>query len=218
MALDIDEDVGRKITKFALIGYVFLIFLAPAQPLLCFTLMGLLAIAPILLGPNPLRILGLLAFAAAGYLFWPEFQESKKVPARNEVRQAVLRADPVKAAVASYVAANQRLPVEALADVKLPSDEKADYELQPGGTIRVQMKFAPLTGQSLRLTPVLGGSGALKVGAKSGGAATGGAQVQAPAAQALGWQCISDDIAQSYLPGGCRNSENLRKAQLKKQQ
>lgn len=225
MALDIDEDVARKITKFALIGYVFLFFLAPAQPLLCFTLMGLLTIAPILLGPNPMRIFGLMAFGVAGYLFWPEYQESKKIPARNEVRQAILRADPMKAAVAKYVAANGRLPVEAVADVRGFGDDKADFELLPGGAIRVQMKFAPLAGQSLRLTPLLASSATPKKGPAANGTtvivaeapSSGGAPVQAPAALALSWQCISDDMSQSYLPGNCRNSENLRKAaQMKK--
>jgi len=263
MALDIDDDVGRKITKFALIGYVFLIFLSPAQPLLCFTLMGLLAIAPILLGPNPLRILGLIAFAASGYLFWPEFQESKKVPARNEVRLAVARADPLKAAVVQYLGDNKRLPGDDPPGIKLPTDDKAAYEFLTGGVVRVQMKFAPLAGLSLRLVPVLSGGapgaapaspaaappaptpapvppvaavvGATAIpasGATDLGAASDGAQVQAaagpvataPAVAAatgvvgkLSWQCISDDIVQSYLPRECRNSENLRKAaQMKK--
>ncbi len=130
MALDIDEDVGRKITKFALIGYAFLFFLAVAQPLLCFTLMGLLAIAPILLGPNPMRILGLLAFGVAGYLFWPEYQESKKVPARNEVRQALLRADPVRAAVAKFVADNKRLPAQDALDIEgVPDDDQGGLRI-----------------------------------------------------------------------------------------
>jgi len=223
MALDIDEDVSRKITKMALVIYAVLFFLSPAQPLLCSTLMGLAAIAPVLLGPNPLRILGLLAFAVAGYMFWPQYQESKKVPARNEVRLAIQRADPVRAAVAKYATANGRLPLEAVPDVKLPSDDKADYDMLPGGVITVRMKFAPLAGQSLRLSPQLASSAAPKKGAgAAGGAAvestvSGGAAVQAPAALALSWQCVSDDMAQSYLPGGCRNSENLRKAaQMKK--
>lgn len=206
MALDIDENVGRKITKFALIGYAFLFFLAPAQPLLSFTLMGLLAIAPILLGPNPLRILGLLAFAVAGYLFWPEYQESKKLPARNEVRQAVTRAEPLRAAVAQFVAANKRLPAEEALDIKLPLDDKAGFELLPNGVIRVQMKFAPLAGMSLRLTPTLAAART-----PAAGAVSGGAQV-INSAVAVSWQCVSDDIAQSYLPSTCRNSENLRKA------
>ena len=209
MALDIDEDTGRKITKFALIGYAFLFFLAPAQPLLCSILMGLLAIAPILLGPNPLRILGLLAFGVAGYLFWPEYQESKKIPARNEVRQAVSRTDPLRTAVAQFVAANKRLPAEEALDVKLPADDKAGYELLPNGVIRVQMKFAPLAGLSLRLTPTLASARV-----PAGGAASAGAQVSSSAV-ALAWKCVSDDIAQSYLPVACKNSENLRKAAQK---
>lgn len=205
--LDLEPDISRKITKLALICYVLLFFLAPAQPLLASTLMGLLAIAPILLGPNPLRILGLLAFAVAGYLFWPEYQESKKIPARNEVRLAVMRADPLRAAVAQFVAANQRLPAADALDIKPPDDDKAGYALLPGGVIQVQMKFAPLTGLSLRLEPTVAGAAT-----PAHAMASGGAQVQAAPAMALAWRCVSDDMVQSYLPGNCRNSENLRKA------
>jgi hypothetical protein len=216
MALDIDGDVGRKITKFSLIGYVFLFFLAVAQPLLCFTLMGLLAIAPILLGPNPLRILGLLAFGVAAYLFWPEYQESKKIPARNEVRLAMSRAEPVRAAVAQYVADNKRLPAEDALDLKLPADDKADYALLANGVIRVRMKFAPLAGLSLRLVPTLAGTATPQAGVASAGAQVRASPAARAGAVAIAWQCISDDLAQSYLPGNCRNSENLRKAGLLK--
>jgi hypothetical protein len=207
MALDIDEDVARKITKFALIGYAFLFFLAPAQPLLCATMMGLLALAPIMLGPNPLRILGLLAFGVAAYLFWPQYQESKKIPARNQVRLAVARADALSGAVSQYVAANQRLPPADALDLKLPADDQAAYAMLQDGVIRVEMKFAPLAGLSLRLVPTLGGASGV-----AAGVASGGARVQANSAVVISWQCISDNIAQSYLPANCRNSENLRKA------
>ena len=240
---DFDADISRKITKFALIGYAFLFFLSPAQPLLCSTLMGLLAIAPILLGPNPLRILGLLAFAVAGYLFWPEYEASKKIPARTEVRQAMARAEVLKAAVARYVVDHRHLPADQTLDVKLRGDDKADYELLPGGIIRVQMKFAPLTGLSLRWVPALSGAvvevpaataplamaapaapaspvpATEAVGSSGAGSVAGdGGMAQAALprppgpAPKLAWSCVSDDIAQPYLPANCRNSENLRKA------
>ena len=77
MALEIDPDVAKKITKLAMAGYVIMFLIAPAQSLLGFTMMGIAAVVPVLLGPNPMRILGLIAFAVAGYLFWPEYQESK---------------------------------------------------------------------------------------------------------------------------------------------
>ena len=83
MALDLDPDVSKKITKYALLGYMVMFFISPVQPLLGSTMMGLAAIVPTMLGPNPLRVLGLMAFALAGYFFWPEFQESKKVPTRH---------------------------------------------------------------------------------------------------------------------------------------
>ena len=44
MALDIDADVSRKITKLALAGYALMFLLSPVQPLLGSTLMGLCAI------------------------------------------------------------------------------------------------------------------------------------------------------------------------------
>jgi len=256
--IDIDEDVSRKITKMALVVYAVLFFLSPAQPLLCSTLMGLAAIAPILLGPNPLRILGLLAFAVAGYMFWPQYQESKKIPARNEVRQAIERAEGMKTAVAEYVAAQRRLPEADALEIKPPDSDKASYEVLPGGAIRVQMKFAPLAGLSVRWQPTLvmsavpAGAGVPAPGAVSPApapatspaapasvapteaasaspavtappeaAASGSVPVAAPAPAAppaagpapkITWACISDDIAQSYLPGNCRNSDNLRKA------
>ena len=155
--IEIDQEIGRKLTKFSLIGYAFLFFLSPAQPLLCSTLMGLAALPPILLGPNPLRILGLLAFAVAGYLFWPEYQESKKIPTRNEVRLALSRAEAGKVGVAEYVAQNRRLPEPESLDLKLPGDDKVAYELLPGGAIRVQMKTGPLAGLSVRWVPTLSG-------------------------------------------------------------
>ena len=52
----------------------------------------------VLIGPNPMRVLGLIAFALAGYLFWPEYQEAKKLPARLAVRESVQLIDPLKAA------------------------------------------------------------------------------------------------------------------------
>jgi len=225
--IEIDDEVSRKITKMSLVIYAALLFLSPAQPLLCSTLMGLVALAPILLGPNPLRVLGLLAFAMAGYLFWPEYQESKKIPTRNEVRQALTRAEPLKAAVAQYVAEQYRLPGEDVPDVKAPNDDKAAFEVLPGGAIRVQLRFAPLTGQSVRWVPALAGTAAPSVtSVAQTDAASSGAQVAATAPAParpsgpppkLTWSCISDDIAQSYLPGNCRNSENLRRAaELKK--
>lgn len=197
--LDIDDDLSRKITKFALIGYAFLLFLSPAQPLLCSSLMGVLAVVPILLGPNPLRVLGLLAFAMAGYLFWPEYQESKKLPTRNEVRQALLRADPLKLEVAKYAVQNKKLP-DAPLDSKPPNDAKADYVMQPAGVINLQLKFAPLEGRSVRWIPTL----VIPSSAQPGAAAP---------PPRVTWACLSDDIMQSYLPGQCRNSENLRRAQ-----
>lgn len=289
--IDIDEDVSRRITKMALVIFVILFFLSPAQPLLCSTLMGVAAIAPILLGPNALRVLGLLAFAVAGYMFWPQYQESKKIPARNEVRLAVLRAEPLRTAVAKYVAEQYRLPVDDVPDTKA-GDEKADFVILPGGTVQVRLKFAPLDGQTLRLVPVISGTlpqpGAVAPGtlptriaappptppastpapavspsstapaaeAPAGspvpeGAANSGVtappaspsvavasaqQVAAPAPAAatpapaalpvtrpagplvLSWTCVSDDVAQSYLPAGCRNSENLRRAANMKKQ
>jgi hypothetical protein len=232
--IEIDDDVSRKITKMSLVIYAILFFLSPAQPLLCSTLMGLAALAPILLGPNPLRVLGLLAFAMAGYLFWPEYQESKKIPTRNEVRQALARAEPMKAAVAQYVAEQYRLPGEDVPDVKAPNDDKAAFEVLPGGAIRVQLKFAPLAGQSVRWVPALVGTAVPSASpvpsvtpvAPADAAPSSGAQAAAPAPvparpsgppPKLSWSCISDDIAQSYLPGNCRNSENLRRAaELKK--
>jgi len=228
--IEIDDDVSRKITKMSLVIYAILLFLSPAQPLLCSTLMGLVALAPILLGPNPLRVLGLLAFAMAGYLFLPEYQESKKIPTRNEVRQALARAEPMKAAVAQYVAEQYRLPGEDVPDVKAPNDDKAAFEVLPGGAIRVQLKFAPLAGQSVRWVPAVVGAASPALPATpvapADAAASGGAQAAAPAPASarpsgpppkLSWSCISDDIAQPYLPGNCRNSENLRRAaELKK--
>jgi hypothetical protein len=277
--IDIDEDVSRKITKMALVIFVILFFLSPAQPLLCSTLMGVAAIAPILLGPNALRILGLLAFAVAGYMFWPQYQESKKIPARNEVRLAVLRAEPLRIAVARYVAAQFKLPSEDVPDTKA-GDDKADFVILPGGAVQVRLKFAPLDRQTVRLVPVL--SSALpQPGSVAPGtlptriavpaaapaptpaapaqavppasatppvetatppapptaavtteptpAATPGAVPAAPLVTAppvnrpagplvLSWTCISDDVAQPYLPAGCRNSENLRRAANMKKQ
>lgn len=272
--IDIDEDVSRKITKMSLVIFAVLFFLSPAQPLLCSTLMGVAAIAPILLGPNALRVLGLLAFAVAGYMFWPQYQESKKIPARNEVRLAVQRAEPLRAAVAKYVAEQYKLPAEDAPEAKA-GDEKADFLVLPGGTVQVRLKFAPLDGQTVRLVPVISGTlpppgsvapGTLPtriaappatapapappplVGAANGnsladasanagaappaaapaqGAATEAPPAAAPAAAAparpagplvLSWTCISDDVAQSYLPVGCRNSENLRRAANMKKQ
>ena len=191
MALDVDPDVAKKITKMALAGYAIMFLIAPAQPLLGFTMMGLCAIAPVLLGPNPMRILGLMAFALAGYLFWPEYQESKKIPARLAVRESLQLLEPLKAAVAAHAVKEKKLPQEGELALKLPETDKAAVEAQAGGVFLVRLKFAPLTGRSVRLTPALNND-------------------------KLSWQCVSDDIEQSYLPAQCRNAENLRRAAAKK--
>ena len=190
MALDVDPDVAKKITKMALAGYAIMFLIAPAQPLLGFTMMGLCAIAPVLLGPNPMRILGLMAFALAGYLFWPEYQESKKIPARLAVRESLQLLEPLKAAVAAHAVKEKKLPQEGELALKLPETDKAAVEAQAGGVFLVRLKFAPLTGRSVRLTPALNND-------------------------KLSWQCVSDDIEQSYLPAQCRNAENLRRAAKK---
>ena len=39
-------------------SYVIMFLIAPAQPLFGFTMMGLCAIAPVLIGPNPTREIG----------------------------------------------------------------------------------------------------------------------------------------------------------------
>ena len=187
MALDLDPDVSKKITKYALVAYVVMFFISPVQPLAGSTLMGLAAIVPIMLGPNPLRILGLMAFALAGYFFWPEFQESKKLPTRLAVREALALTEPLKAAVAAHVAKEKRLPAEGELALKLPESSQAAVEGAASGGFRLRLKFAPLEGRALRETPHLAGG-------------------------KLTWQCVSDDIEQSYLPRQCRNAENLRKA------
>ena len=187
MAIDIDPDVSKKITKYALFAYVMMFFLSPVQPLMGSTMMGLAAIVPIMLGPNPLRVLGLMAFALAGYFFWPQYQESKKVPTRLAVREALILAEPAKAAVAAVAKAEKRLPREEELPQKLPESNKAGLAWLPGAAIRLELKFAPLEGQHLRLVPVL-------------------------TAEKLSWQCVSDTIEQSYLPAQCRNANNLRKA------
>ena len=187
MALDLDPDVSKKITKYALMGYMVMFFISPVQPLLGSTMMGLAAIVPIMLGPNPLRILGLMAFALAGYFFWPEFQESKKVPTRLAVREILQLMEPLKAAVAAHVVREKRLPADGELGIKLPENDKATVEALAGGGFRLRLKFAPLEGRTLRETPQLAGD-------------------------KLTWLCVSDDIEQSYLPRQCRNAENLRKA------
>ena len=187
MAIDIDPDVSKKITKYALFAYVMMFFLSPVQPLMGSTMMGLAAIVPIMLGPNPLRVLGLMAFALAGYFFWPQYQESKKVPTRLAVREALILAEPAKAAVAAVAKAEKRLPREEELPQKLPDSNKAGLAWLPGAALRVELKFSPLEGQHLRLVPVL-------------------------TADKLSWQCVSDSIEQSYLPAQCRNANNLRKA------
>ena len=187
MALEIDPDVAKKITKLTMAGYVIMFLIAPAQPLFGFTMMGLCAIAPVLIGPNPMRVLGLIAFALAGYLFWPEYQEAKKLPARLAVRESVQLIDPLKAAVAAHVAKEKRLPQEGELTFKLPENDKAAIEARAGGGFIARLKFAPLEGRSVRQIPVL-------------------------ANEKLTWQCVSDDIEQSYLPANCRNAENLRRA------
>ena len=187
MAIDIDPDVSKKITKYALFAYVMMFFLSPVQPLMGSTMMGLAAIVPIMLGPNPLRVLGLMAFALAGYFFWPQYQESKKVPTRLAVREALILAEPAKSAVAAVAKAEKRLPREEELPQKLPDSNKAGLAWLPGAALRVELKFSPLEGQHLRLVPVL-------------------------TAEKLSWQCVSDSIEQSYLPAQCRNANNLRKA------
>ncbi len=187
MAMDIDPDVSKKITKLALLGFVVMFFISPVQPLLGSTLMGLAAIVPILLGPIPLRVLGLMAFALAGYFFLPEYQESKKVPTRLAVREALMLAEPAKSAVAAVAKAEKRLPREEEVPQKLPESNKAGVAWLPGAAIRVELRFSPLEGQHLCLVPVL-------------------------TAEKLSWQCVSDTIEQSYLPAQCRNANNLRKA------
>ena len=242
--LEIDEDVSRKITKMSLVIWVILFLLSPVQPLLCATLMGLAALGPILLGPNALRVLGLLAFAVAGYMFWPQYQETKKIPARNDVRIALSHAENMKGIVAQYVQKNRRLPGDDVPQAT-SSDDKADYEVLPGGVVRVQLKFSPLSGQSVRWEPALsgvvtpaadplpavgpapvapaapapGGSGAPLPTFGTAPAAEAAKAPEPPPAPAaklpvptITWTCISDDIAQSYLPVQCRNRENLRKA------
>lgn len=234
--IEIDDEVSRRVTKFSLIGFAFLFFLSPVQPLLCTTLMGMAAIVPILLGPNMLRVLGLLAFGVAGYMFWPEYQESKKVPTRNEVRLAMEHAEGWKQAVTEYVKANRRLPAQGPLDLKLDGDksglnsDKADYEILPGGAIAVHLKFAPLAGLTVRWEPRLSGGlpaaeprsqptaplGAAEAPSNVSAQAQSPAEarVKKPAPQLrLAWACISDDIAQPYLPKDCRNAENLRRAQ-----
>lgn len=187
MAIEVDPDVAKKVTKLAMLGYVVMFLIAPAQPLMGFTMMGLCAIAPVLLGPNPMRVLGLIAFALAGYLFWPEYQESKKIPARLAVRESMQLLEPLKATVAAYVAKEKKLPQPDELDFKVLVTDKASAEALAGGAFAVRLKFAPLEGRSVRLTPALTND-------------------------KLTWQCVSDDIEQSYLPGQCRNAENLRKA------
>ena len=187
MALDLDPDVSKKITKYARLGYMAMFFISPVQPLLGSTMMGLAAIVPIMLGPNPLRILGLMAFALAGYFFWPEFQESKKVPTRLAVREALLLIEPLKAAVAAHATKEKRLPVDGELALKLPDGEKAIVEALPTGGFVLRLKFAPLEGHTIRETPALANG-------------------------KLTWQCVSDDIEQSYLPRQCRNAGNLRRA------
>ncbi len=187
MALELDADVSRKITKLALAGFALMFLLSPVQPLLGSTLMGLCAIVPVLLGPNPMRVLGLMAFALAGYLFWPEFQESKKVPTRLAVRESLQLLDPHKAALAAFVAKEKRLPAVGELALKLPESDKVSAEAVTGGGFRLRLKFAPLEGRSVNDTPTLTGD-------------------------KLSWLCVSEDIEQSYLPRQCRNAENLRKA------
>ncbi|HEY4374559.1 MAG TPA: hypothetical protein VGN52_21735 [Burkholderiales bacterium] len=234
--IEIDDDVSRRITRLALICFAILFFLSPVQPLLCTTLMGLAALAPILLGPNPLRVLGLLAFGVAGYMFWPQYQESKKVPTRNEVRLVLERADPWKQVITQYVHLNRRLPAEGPLDLKLEGDKNkidddhADYEILPGGIIAAHLKFAPLAGLTVRWEPRLSGGvaapeprskpvaplGAAEVPPNVSAQVQSPAEVKAkkPAPQLrLAWVCLSDDVAQPYLPKECRNTENLRRAQ-----
>lgn len=187
MAIDLDPDVSKKITKYALFAYVMMFFLSPVQPLMGSTMMGLAAIVPIMLGPNPLRVLGLMAFALAGYFFWPEYQESKKVPTRLAVREALMLAEPAKAAVAVVAKAEKRLPRDEELPSKLPENNNVALTWLPGAAIRLELRFSPLAGQHVRLVPVL-------------------------SAEKLSWQCVSETIEQSYLPGQCRNANNLRKA------
>lgn len=230
--IDIDHDVSRRVTKFSLIGFAILFFLSPVQPVLCTALMGLAAIVPILLGPNPLRILGLLAFGVAGYMFWPEYQESKKVPTRNAVRLALRHAEKLQEPVAQFIKENRRLPAQGVLDLKakgeLAGDDQADYEILPGGMVAAHLKFAPLTGLTVRWEPRLTGGapapasqpvaslGTAEAPPNVSSAAESPQAAKSRPAQPLrlAWVCISDDIAQSYLPKECRNSENLRKAQL----
>lgn len=105
--------------------------------------MGLCAIVPVLLGPNPMRVLGLMAFALAGYLFWPEFQELKKVPTRLAVREALQLLDPHKTAVAAFAVKEKRLPAEGELALKLPETDKVSGEALAGGGMRLRLKFAP---------------------------------------------------------------------------
>ena len=69
---------------------------------------------------------------------------------------------------------------------KLPENDKAAIEALAGGGFIASLIFAPLEGRSVRLRRVL-------------------------ANEKLTWQCVSDDIEQSYLPAQCRNAENLRR-------
>ena len=168
-------------------GYRIKFLIAPAQPLPGFTMMGLCAVAPVLIGPNPMRILGLIACALAGYLFCPEYRETKKLPARLAVRESLYLFDPLKAAAAAHVAKEKRLPQEGELTFKLPENDKAAVEAMAGGGFIARLKFASLEGRSVRLMPML-------------------------ANEKLTWQCVSDDVEPSYLPAQCRNAENLRRA------
>ena len=136
-------------------GYMIKFLIAPAQPLPGFTMMGLCAVAPVLIGPNPMRILGLIACALAGYLFCPEYRETKKLPARLAVRESLYLFDPLKAAAAAHVAKEKRLPQEGELTFKLPENDKAAVEAMAGGGFIARLKFASLEGRSVRLMPML---------------------------------------------------------------
>ena len=101
---------------------------------------------------------------------------------RSRVQQAITLADPIKSGVTRHYSSSnaplQYTDIGMSGPLAMPGDGGL-ITVNESGVITIMLGMPPLSGQSVRLTPVLSSTG-------------------------ISWSCASDDVKKKYLPLSCR--------------
>jgi len=129
-----------------------------------------------------------LAIGVMVFVFFAGIIAAIAIPAyqdytlRSRVQQAITLADPIKSGVSRHYSSSnaplQYTDIGMSGPLAMPGDGGL-ITVNESGVITIMLGMPPLSGQSVRLTPVLSATG-------------------------ISWSCASDDVKKKYLPLSCR--------------